>query len=43
MTISDRYIGKAWLAWIMARCWLWSLIYGALPYLPLFSWGAATA
>lgn len=39
MTIGGWCIGNAWLAWITARRWQWSLVYSALLYLWLFGVG----
>jgi len=39
MTIGGWCIGNAWLAWITARRWQWSLVYSALLYLWLFGLG----
>src|SRR4030095_886009 len=39
MTIGGWCIGNAWLAWITARRWQWSLVYSALIYLWLFGVG----
>ena len=39
MTIGGWCLGNAWLAWIAARRWQWSLIYTALIYLWLFGVG----
>jgi len=39
MTIGGWCIGNAWLAWITARRWKWSLVYSALLYLWLFGIG----
>jgi hypothetical protein len=39
MTIGGWCIGNAWLAWITARRWQWSLVYSALLYLWLFGAG----
>ena len=36
MTIGGWCLGNAWLAWITARRWQWSLVYSALLYLWLF-------
>jgi hypothetical protein len=36
MTIGGWCIGNAWLAWITAQRWQWSLVYSALTYLWLF-------
>ena len=39
MTIGGWCIGNAWLAWITARRWQWSLVYSALLYLWSFGLG----
>lgn len=39
MTIGGWCLGNAWLAWITARRWQWSLVYTALLYLWLFGLG----
>jgi hypothetical protein len=39
MTIGGWCLGNAWLAWIAARRWHWSLVYSALLYLWLFGLG----
>jgi hypothetical protein len=39
MTIGGWCLGNAWLAWITARRWQWSLVYSALIYLWLFGLG----
>ena len=39
MTIGGWCLGNAWLAWITARRWQWSLVYTALIYLWLFGLG----
>jgi hypothetical protein len=39
MTIGGWCIGNAWLAWLTARRWQWSLVYSALLYLWLFGIG----
>lgn len=39
MTIGGWCIGNAWLAWISARRWQWSLVYSTLIYLWLFGVG----
>jgi hypothetical protein len=39
MTIGGWCIGNAWLAWITARRWQWSLVYSALLYLWMFGIG----
>lgn len=39
MTIGGWCLGNAWLAWITARRWTWSLVYTALLYLWLFGLG----
>jgi hypothetical protein len=39
MTIGGWCIGNAWLAWITARRWQWSLVFSALIYLWLFGIG----
>jgi len=39
MTIGGWCLGNAWLAWISARRWKWSLVYTALTYLWLFGLG----
>jgi hypothetical protein len=39
MTIGGWCIGNAWLVWITARRWQWSLVYSALIYLWLFGVG----
>ena len=39
MTIGGWCLGNAWLAWIAARRWQWSLVYTALIYLWLFGLG----
>lgn len=39
MTIGGWCLGNAWLAWITARRWQWSLVYSALLYLWLFGLG----
>lgn len=36
MTIGGWCLGNAWLAWLAARRWQWSLVYPALIYLWLF-------
>lgn len=39
MTIGGWALGNAWLAWISARRWQWSIVYSALLYLWLFGAG----
>jgi hypothetical protein len=39
MTLGGWCLGNAWLAWISARRWQWSLVYTALLYLWLFGLG----
>lgn len=39
MTIGGWCLGNAWLAWITARRWQWSLVYSTLIYLWLFGLG----
>jgi hypothetical protein len=39
MTIGGWCLGNAWLAWITARRWQWSLVFSALLYLWLFGLG----
>lgn len=39
MTIGGWALGNAWLAWITARRWHWSLVYSTLLYLWLFGLG----
>lgn len=39
MTLGGWALGNAWLAWITARRWQWSLVYTALLYLWLFGLG----
>lgn len=39
MTIGGWALGNAWLAWITARRWQWSLVYTTLIYLWLFGLG----
>lgn len=39
MTIGGWCLGNAWLVWITARRWQWSLVYSALIYLWLFGVG----
>lgn len=39
MTIGGWCLGNAWLAWISARRWQWSLVFSALLYLWLFGLG----
>ncbi len=39
MTIGGWCLGNAWLAWITARRWQWSLVYTSLIYLWLFGLG----
>ena len=36
MTIGAWCLGNAWLAWVTARRWQWSLVYSTLLYLGLF-------
>jgi hypothetical protein len=39
MTIGGWCLGNAWLAWITARRWQWSLVFSSLLYLWLFGLG----
>ena len=39
MTIGGWCLGNAWLAWVSARRWQWSLVYGSLVYLWIFGVG----
>ena len=39
MTIGGWCLGNAWLAWITARRWQWSLVYSSLLYLWIFGVG----
>jgi hypothetical protein len=39
MTIGGWSLGNAWLAWVTARRWQWSLVYGSLFFLWIFGVG----